>query len=111
MTTRSSHPISIRRAPLTLIVAVLTCISERAFAASAGMPWEGPITQLVSSLTGPVAKGIGIVAIVVSSLGFALAESGHAMKKFIGIVIFLSVAFTAGNFLLPFLGFSGGATL
>ena len=29
-----------------------------------GMPWEGPIQQLVASLTGPVAKGVGIVAIV-----------------------------------------------
>jgi type IV secretion system protein TrbC len=67
--------------------------------------------QLVSSLTGPVAKGIGIVAIAAAGLGMALSESGHAMKKFIGIILGLSIAFTAGSFGISLLGFSGGLAL
>ncbi len=94
-----------------MFTATLVCVAGPAFGASAGMPWEGPIMQLVSSLTGPVAKGIGIVAIVVTALGMALAESGHAMKRFITIIFALSIAFTAGTFGLQLLGFSGGLDL
>ena len=93
------------------IAVVLSCLTDRAFCASAGMPWEGPIMQLVASLTGPVAKGFGIVAIVVTALGMALAEGGHAMKKFITIIFALCVAFSAAQFGLPLLGFSGGVAL
>jgi len=91
--------------------AILFCIGANAFAASAGMPWEGPISQLVTSLTGPVAKGIGIAGIVITALGMVIAESGHAMKRFITIIFALSICFTVGQFALPFLGFSGGIAL
>jgi type IV secretion system protein TrbC len=96
---------------ITTLAGILSCIADRAFAASAGMPWEGPIMQLVASLTGPVAKGFGIIAIVVTALGMALAEGGHAMKKFITIIFALCVAFSAAQFGLPLLGFSGGIAL
>ena len=113
MTTKAARQMF--RTPRTiftgLLAAILLCIADRAFAASAGMPWEGPIMQLVSSLTGPVAKGIGIVAIAAAGLGMALSESGHAMKKFIGIILGLSIAFTAGSFGISLLGFSGGLAL
>ncbi len=92
---------------ITIAVVVL-CIARDAFASSAGMPWEGPLQQLVQSLTGPVAKAIGIIAIVATALGMVLSEGGHAMKRFLGILFFLCVAFTAGTFGLQLTGFSGG---
>jgi type IV secretion system protein VirB2 len=90
------------------VAMLLLCSTGRAFAASAGMPWEGPIMQLVQSLTGPVAKGIGIAAIVITALGMALSESGHAMKRFMTIIFALCIAFSATQFFITFLGFSGG---
>jgi single stranded DNA-binding protein len=104
-TARLQHLLSVA------IAAVVAGLAGTAHAASAGMPWEGPIMQLVASLTGPVAKGFGIVAIVVTALGMALAEGGHAMKKFITIIFALCVAFSAAQFGLPLLGFSGGVAL
>ena len=86
-------------------------LPARVFASSAGMPWEGPLQRLVQSLTGPVAKGIGIAAIVITALGMAMSESGHAMKKFLTIIFALCIAFTAGTFGLSLLGFSGGLGL
>jgi type IV secretory pathway VirB2 component (pilin) len=81
-------------------------VAPHAFAASAGMPWEGPLDRLVQSLTGPVAKGIGTIALVACGLGAAFSE-GHGMKKFlwagIGLVIVVAIPF-----LLSFLGFAGG---
>ena len=89
----------------------LCCIADRALAAGAGMPWEGPIMQIVSSLTGPVAKGIGIVAIAGSGFGLAMSESGHGVRKIIGLVLGLSILFTAATWGVSFFGFSGGLTL
>jgi type IV secretion system protein VirB2 len=101
-----------RRHIVASTTAILAFVAARAaFAASAGMPWEGPLQQLVQSLTGPVAKGIGIAAIVITALGMALSESGHAMKRFLSIILGLSIAFTAGTFGLQLLGFSGGLGL
>ena len=94
-----------------LVAGVIVGLPARLFAASAGMPWEGPIQRLVQSLTGPVAKGIGIAAIVITALGMAMSESGHAMKKFLTIIFALCIAFTAGTFGLSLLGFSGGLGL
>jgi type IV secretion system protein VirB2 len=92
----------------TFAATILFGLPAQALASSAGMPWEGPIQRLVQSLTGPVAKGIGIAAIVITALGMALSESGHAMKKFLTIIFALCIAFTAGTFGLSLLGFSGG---
>jgi type IV secretion system protein VirB2 len=72
------------------------------------MPWEGPLNKIVTSLTGPVAKGIGIAAIVVAALGMAMGEGGSGMKSMLRIVFALAIVFTAGTFAVSFLGFSGG---
>lgn len=91
-----------------IVVSAATALSRSAFAASAGMPWEGPLDRLVQSLTGPVAKGIGIAAIAVAGLGMAMGEGGNAVKSFLRIVFALAIVFTASNFGISMLGFSGG---
>jgi type IV secretory pathway VirB2 component (pilin) len=95
-------------ATLTVVVAGL---ASTAHAASAGMPWEGPLQQIVASLTGPVAKALGVAAIVITGLSMALSESARSHGKLLGIIFGLSIVFTAGNFILPMLGFSGGLAL
>jgi type IV secretion system protein TrbC len=92
---------------IAFAVAVLS-VADRAFASSAGMPWESPLQQLVQSLTGPVAKAIGIASIVIAALGMTISEGGHAMKTFLRILFALAIAFTAGTFGLRLVGFSGG---
>ena len=53
---------------LESLIAVITTfvLCRTAFASSAGMPWEGPLSTVVRSLTGPVAKAIGVAAIVIA---------------------------------------------
>jgi len=86
-------------------------IASPAWAAGAGtaMPWEAPLTTVQNSLSGPVAKAIGIIAIVVTGLGFAFAEGGSAMRKGIGIVFGLAIAFTATTFISTFFNVTAGA--
>lgn len=90
------------------IILVASALSRTAHAASAGMPWEGPLNRLVQSLTGPVAKGIGIAAIALAGLGLAMGEGGSGVKSFLRILFALAIVFTASNFGISLLGFSGG---
>ena len=80
-----------------------------ALAAGAGMPWEAPLTTLLNSLTGPVARIAGVAAVVIAGLGIAFSEGGSGMRKLVTIFFGLSIAFSATTFFLPLFGFAGGA--
>lgn len=98
-------------AVLLLAVGAAFVMAEPAWAAGGGtaMPWEGPLTTIMNSLAGPVAKAIGVIAIVITGLGFAFAEGGSAMRKGIGIVFGLAIAFTATTFVTSFFNLTAGA--
>jgi type IV secretion system protein VirB2 len=71
------------------------------------MPWETPLASLIDSLTGPVAKGIGIAAIVCLGIGIAFSEGGSMLRKALFVVFGLAITFSAATWALPFLGYSG----
>ncbi len=93
-----------------VVLVILTTVPGIAHAAGSGMPWEGPLDQILSSLTGPVAKVIGTLAVLGSGVGIALSDGGGALRKFVYVIFGLSIAFTAASFFLPLFGFAGGAT-
>lgn len=110
MNLRSLTVVRIRILPFAaFLLTVFT--AAQSYAASAGMPWEGPISKIVSSITGPVAKGIGILAIVSVGVGLAFSEGGSGLRKVLGPVMGLAIAFSAASWGLGLLGFSGGALL
>ena len=82
-----------------------------ALASSAGMPWEGPLNQLLQSLTGPVAKAVGVFSIVGLGFGIAFSEGGSGLCKALWVVLGLAIAFSATSFFLTFMGFSGGLSV
>lgn len=88
----------------------LLLLSSQAHAAGTGMPWEAPLQQIIDSITGPVAQAIGILAIVTTGLGFTFAEGGTLMRRGLGIVLGIAIAFSAATFGMTFFGFAGGAT-
>ena len=75
---------------------------------STGMPWEGPLSQLLSSLEGPMARVLGAASIIVLGLSLAFSEGGSIMKKALWVAMGLSIAFNATSWGLSFFGFSGG---
>jgi type IV secretion system protein VirB2 len=98
------------RGPLIYVgVTLLMASPAWASGSSTAMPWEAPLTTVQNSLSGPVAKAVGIIAIVITGLGFAFAEGGSAMRKGIGIVFGLAIAFTATTFLTSFFNITSGA--
>jgi type IV secretory pathway VirB2 component (pilin) len=102
---------SSRKSLIVFVAIGIGLLSRTALASSAGMPWEGPLARLVQSLTGPVAKGIGVAAIVLAAVGMALSEGGSTHKTFLRILFALAICFSASTFGLQFLGFSGGLAL
>jgi type IV secretion system protein TrbC len=66
--------------------------------AQGNSPWENAVNVLQQAFTGPIAKGLALVAIVVGGLTFAFGEGG-GKKTFAGIVFGLGMAVLAVNFL------------
>ena len=98
-----------RKIRLALTVfALLALVGGDALAGSAGMPWEGPLNQLLQSLTGPVAKAVGVFSIVGLGFGIAFSEGGSGLRKALWVVLGLAISFSATSFFLSFMGFSGG---
>lgn len=84
-------------------------ITSSVHAAETGLPWESTLTKILESLTGPVSKVLGVIAIVLAGFGIAFGESGGTMRKIFQIVLGLSIAFTASSLVVELFGFSGGA--
>jgi type IV secretion system protein TrbC len=63
-----------------------------------GSPWENAVQQLQTAFTGPIARGLSLVAIVVGGLMFAFGEGGNK-RMFAGIVFGIGMAIAAVNFL------------
>src|SRR5436190_1908193 len=90
----------------TIAIVILLGAGD-ALAASAGMPWEGPLNRLLQSLTGAVAKAVGVFSIVGLGFGIAFSEGGSGLRKALWVVLGLAIAFSATSFFLSFMGFSG----
>src|ERR1051326_65247 len=80
-------------------LALMLALAAPAYAqAGGGSPWENAVNVLQTAFTGPIAKGLALVAIVVGGLTFAFGEGG-GKKNFAGIVFGLGMAVLAVNFL------------
>jgi type IV secretion system protein TrbC len=97
------------RSTRTLALAALAPMSASpAWAAGGGMPWDGPLSQVVTSLTGPVAGSLIAVAIVASGLTMAFA-AGQGMRQFAGIIFAGSIVGIGLVFFLGLFGLTAGA--
>ena len=92
-----------------LITLSITLISASAHAAGAGMPWEEPLTAILESIEGPVARIIAVIIITITGLTLAFGESSGGFRRLVQIVFGLSIAFAATSFFLAFFSFGGGA--
>src|SRR5437870_509659 len=61
-------------------------------------PWENAVEVLKNAFTVPIARGLGLVAIVVGGLMFAFGE-GDSKRMLAGIVFGVGMAIGAANFM------------
>lgn len=80
-------------------------------AAAADLPWQGPLESVVSSINGPVAKAICLVAICVSGVMMALGEGGPMGRKAGQLIFGISLAAFAATIVSDLFGdgFDGNA--
>jgi len=85
----------IRRAAI-LTCSMLLCLPALAFAQS---PWERAASNLERTFTGPLARSLALVAIVIGGLMFMFGEAG-AKRGIAGIVFGGGLALFAAQFLV-----------
>lgn len=95
---------------LVATVAV-TVLAAPAMAASpsaggSGMPWEGPLNQILASIQGPVARVFILLAIIATGIGMAFGEHGSGFKKVMGIAFGGSIVIGAIGFVSTLFGAS-----
>jgi hypothetical protein len=78
---------------------------------NANMIWEKNTKDISASVSGPVAMGIGTIAIVVAALGWAITDGGSMTGKAIRIVLALTIAGGAGTLVYGLFGLTGGAVI
>ena len=99
---KSTNPImsskSFRLSIPILEVALASLLWAPSLFAQAASPWENAVNLLETSFTGPLARGLSLIAIVIGGLMFAFGE-GQSKKVFAGIVFGLGIALGAVNFM------------
>ena len=80
-------------------VMVFTAVFFPPTSAYAQPPWERAAGNLATSFTGPLARSLALVAIVIGGLMFMFGEGG-AKRQISGIVFGGGLALFAGQFLL-----------
>lgn len=84
------------KGPLSALIFTLL-MPGRVWAIGAS-PWENAVDVLQAAFTGPIARGLSLVAIVVGGLLFAFGE-GESKRTIAGIVFGVGMAIGAVNFM------------
>ncbi|MGD9979522.1 MAG: TrbC/VirB2 family protein [Hyphomonadaceae bacterium] len=93
------------------VTLALMALAAPAYAAGSGMPWEGPLEQIVDSITGPVARAAAVIAIVIAGVTIIFSEGGGGVRKLAFVGLGIAIMFAAVSFFLDFFGFAGGAVI
>lgn len=75
------------------------------------MPWEDPLDQITESLTGPVARSVGLIALAMTGITLAMGEAGGLFRRLVQVVFGLSIAFSAATWGMSLFGNASGALL
>jgi len=83
---------------LGAIALLALTLAPVALHAQAGSPWESAVSVLATSFTGPIARGLALISIVVGGLAFAFGESG-SKRMLAGIVFGVGMAIGSVSFM------------
>lgn len=100
-----------RTIPTIGLSLLLIALATPAYASGSGMPWEGPLQQVLDSITGPVARAAAVIAIVIAGMGIMFGEGGGGVRKLAFVGMGIALMFAAVSWGLTFFGFAGGALI
>jgi type IV secretory pathway VirB2 component (pilin) len=81
-----------------LLVLFMMPLASPVFAQAGNSPWENAVNVLQAAFTTTIARGLSLVAIVVSGLTFAFGEGG-SKRVLAGVLFGVGMAIAAVNFL------------
>jgi type IV secretory pathway VirB2 component (pilin) len=84
------------RGALVLALAAIVLMPASSYAQ--GSPWETAVGVLTTSFTGPIARGLSLVSIVIGGVTFAFGEGG-SKRLLAGILFGVGMAIGAVNFM------------
>jgi type IV secretory pathway VirB2 component (pilin) len=84
------------RRALVLAIVVIMFVPASSYAQAS--PWENAVNVLMTSFTGPIARGLSLVSIVVGGVTFAFGEGG-SKRLLAGIIFGVGMAIGAVNFM------------
>jgi len=70
--------------------------------ASAEMPWEGPLSEIQASVTGPVATGVCTIIVVITGIAISCGEGGGAGRRLLQGICGLALALGVASFISSF---------
>ena len=77
---------------------VVMAVAAPVFAQTGNSPWENAVNVLQQAFTSTIARGLSLVAIVVSGLTFAFGEGG-SKRVLAGVLFGVGMAIAAVNFM------------
>ena len=83
---------------LAVFSGILLIRSVNSAIAVGGSPWENAVSVLQQAFTSTIARGLSLVAIVVSGLTFAFGEGG-SKRVLAGVLFGVGMAIAAVNFM------------
>ena len=86
------------RRTLSVAWTALLVLTPGALHAQGTSPWVDAVNELQTQFTGPIARGLSLIAIVVGGLMFAFGEGG-SKRTLAGIIFGIGMAVGAVNFL------------
>lgn len=100
---------AVRKVTLTTVAVLATAAPAMAASPSSsgsGLPWEDALNQILTSVQGPVARSLILIAVVITGLGLAFGEHGSGFKKIMGIAFGGAVVIGATTFVSTLFGAS-----
>lgn len=79
-----------------------------ALAAGSNMPWESSLSDIATSVSGPVLAALGVLVICGVAGAVSLGDSTSGVRRGLMAVVGIGIAASATT-LLSWLGFAGGA--
>lgn len=101
-----------KRLRLIFLLLLVACQAAWAGGGGGGLPWEAPLNQVATSLTGPVALSISLIALMVAggTLVFGGELSEFARRSCVAVLAIAFLVLGAG-FMTSLFGVGGAMVL
>jgi type IV secretion system protein TrbC len=94
-------------AGIAAIMTFFSTLPASAATAGGGLPWEGPLSTIQSSLTGPVATAIAVIALFAAGAALVFGDEMSNFVKRVLIGVMALALLIAGSHFLTALNITG----